>query len=72
MGWLRTIGREVWGLFVDDGSLAVAILIWVGLVWLAQLRLGRFSGAVGVLLFGGLAVILVESLLRFARGRRAG
>lgn len=71
-GWLATGVREVWGLFVDDGSLAVAILVWVGGTWLAELWLGKSGGVVGVLLFGGLAVILVESVVRFARGRRAG
>lgn len=70
MGWLRTIGREVWGLFVDDGSLAVAILVWVGVTWMAERWMGQWSGGMGVVLFGGLAVILVESLLRFARGRQ--
>jgi len=72
MGWMRTVVREVWGLFVDDGSFAVAIAVWVGVMWVAERRFGGSSGAVGLALFAGLGVILVESVLRFARGKRAG
>ncbi len=71
MGWMRTVVREVWGLFVDDGSFALAIVIWVGLVWVMVRRFGVSAAVAGVVLFGGLGVILVESLWRFAR-RRAG
>jgi len=28
MGWVKSIAREVWGLFVEDGSFAGAILAW--------------------------------------------
>ena len=72
MGWMRTVVREFWGLFVDDGSFAVAIVVWVGVVWCLVGRFGA-SGAVGAaVLFGGLGVVLVVSLLRFARRRRTG
>jgi hypothetical protein len=66
MGWLRSIVREVVGLFVDDGSFAGAILVWVAAVVMGA-RLVRGAGWV---MFVGLAVILVESVLRFARRRR--
>jgi hypothetical protein len=68
MRWLRSIGREVAGLFVDDGSFAVAILVWLAVV----LVLGRVVAGgrwLGCGLFVGLAMVLVESLLRFARRR---
>ena len=45
MKWLLAAARELVRLFVDDGSLAVA-------------------------LFAGIALILVENLLRAARSRR--
>jgi hypothetical protein len=69
MGWLKSIGRELLGLFVDDGSYAGAILLWVGLAvaGLPRLGLGAWDGPV---LFAGLAAILVESVLRFAARRR--
>ncbi len=67
MGWLRTVVREVYGLFVDDGSFAVAIAVWVGVVWVVVRRFGVSGGVGAAVLFGGLGVILVESLWRFAR-----
>lgn len=69
MGWLRTVVREVYGLFVDDGSFAVAIVVWVGVMWVVVRRFGVSAGVGGGVLFVGLGVILVESLWRFARAR---
>ncbi len=34
MRWIVTIFREVLGLFVDDGSFALAVLGWMGVIWL--------------------------------------
>ncbi len=69
MAWIRTILREVLGLFVDDGAFALAILAWIGIDWLlaGSLHLGT---AASVLLFVGLAVILLESTTRFSRMSR--
>ena len=65
-----SIGREILGLFVDDGSFAVVIVVWLVLA-VAGLPLvvpeGRWSGPI---LFVGLALVLVESVLRYARRRR--
>jgi hypothetical protein len=64
MTLISAAAREMIALFVDDGSLALAVLAWVLVAvlpipgdWLA------------VVLFGGLALILVENLLRTARRR---
>lgn len=67
MAWLKTILHEGYGLFVDDGSFAVAILLWLGLNWQIVPRLGLAPETRGLLLFAGLALILVESALRRAR-----
>jgi hypothetical protein len=61
------IWNEVLGLFIDDGSLAAAILVLVGAVALL-----RSTGVVGPplaggLLFGGLVLILLENVRRSAR-----
>lgn len=67
MNRLRTIAREILGLFVDDSSFASAIIAWLLLAWLIATRwpgLGRWSG---ILLFAGLALILIESAARSAR-----
>lgn len=76
---IRTILREILGLFVDDGSFALAILLWIGLVWIGQVCIGqvwiglpRLHLAIpgGIILFAGLAILLLESATRFARRRR--
>ena len=67
MRLLAAIWAELLGLFVDDGSLAAAILVLVGVLGLL-----RETGAIGAplaggLLFGGLVVILLENVRRSAR-----
>lgn len=71
MTWLRKIVAELFGLFVDDGSFAIAILAWLGVLWLALPRLPFEDTWRAVILFAGLAIILIESVLRRARQRQA-
>lgn len=69
MTWLKTILDEGYGLFVDDGSFAAAILLWIAatrvISW-ASIVPGEWSG---VLLFAGLALILLWSTTSRARRR---
>lgn len=67
MQWLKTVLNEVFGLFVDDGSFAIATLIWLGAVWLLLPRIDVPPAVKGPILFIGLAAILVESAARRAR-----
>ncbi len=67
MKWTGAVAREVFGLFVDDGSFAAAILGWLLLVGLCLPRLGIAAGWEGLTLAGGLVSILVESATRRAR-----
>lgn len=68
MQWLRAIFREVVGLFVDDGSFALAIVVWLAISWLVLSRMALVDARWdGPILFGGLALILVESAMRRAR-----
>jgi hypothetical protein len=69
MKWIVDAARELVGLFVDDGSLAIAVLIWVAIAVLAFPALPVDGGWLAVALFAGLALILVENLLRTARPR---
>ncbi len=59
--------REAYGLVVDDATLAIAILAWIAVVWL----LGRNDILApawgGIVLFAGLALILIENAARRAR-----
>jgi hypothetical protein len=70
MKWLKNIFREVFGLFVDDGSFALAILIWLAIVRWATPHLNISSGITGVILFAGLALILAESATRYSRHKQ--
>ena len=66
MGWLRTIFKELLGLFVDDGSFSIAILVWLGLLWGVLPHLAIPAAWHAVILFVGLAAILFENVVRRA------
>lgn len=70
MQWMRSVAREMWGLFVDDGSFAAAIVVWLTVVLLGfrQHPWGARWG--GVALFAGLGFVLIENVLRYARKGR--
>lgn len=67
MAWVKTILTEIFGLFVDDGSFAIAIVAWIAAMWFVSLRVPDLVQWDGVLFFCGLALILVESVIRRAR-----
>ena len=64
MAWLKTIFQELFGLFVEDGSFASAILAWLAFLWLLLPRLPILVAWHAIILFVGLIVILIESVLR--------
>lgn len=70
MGWIKTVWAELIGLFVDDGSLAVVALLWLGACWLLLPRLELPSVWPPAILFVGLILILAENAMRSA-GRRS-
>jgi hypothetical protein len=70
MRWLTTIAREIFGLFVDDGSFALAIVIWLMLVVVLLPRAVASASWASPVLFAGLAIILAQSVLHYARKRR--
>ncbi len=70
MNWIRSIVREVIGLFVDDGSFAALIVLWIALVWVSRHYL-QVPTSGGAILFLGLGLILIGSVIRFSR-RRSG
>ena len=69
MNALKAMLREMFGLFVDDGSLAIAVLGWLALLRLLLPQLPLPALWHGVILFAGLLAILLESALRRARQR---
>jgi hypothetical protein len=66
MQWLKTVSRELFSLFVDDGSFAIAIVVWLGVSWFVSAHL-LHAGWSGVVLFVGLGLILLESTTRRSR-----
>ena len=65
MRWLKSILREILGLFVEDGSFAIAQLVWLAIMaFLAHFF--AHTHWLGIGLFAGLALILIESVLRRA------
>jgi len=67
MQWIKTIFGELYAVFVDDASFAIAIALWAVLLWFLVPHLGLPGRWNGALLFSGLCVILVEGALRRAR-----
>jgi hypothetical protein len=70
MKWIKNILREIFGLFVDDGSFALAILIWIGLMRWTISHLILSPTTIAIILLTGLALILVESTTRYARRKQ--
>jgi hypothetical protein len=69
MPWIKSISREILGLFVDDGSFAIGILVWVMMAVEVLPRVAPVARWAGPVLFAGLVLILIESVLRYARRR---
>ncbi len=57
--------KELYGLFVEDGAYAVAILVWIAL----SLALLRYldPSVRGVVLFAGFAAIMIAGVLRASK-----
>ncbi len=71
MKGLRTALEEVIGLFVEDGSLAIGILVWVALAaWVFPL-FGKSGPWAAPVLFAGLIIILLENVWRSSKKRRS-
>ena len=69
-GRVAAAGRELQGLFVDDGALSAGVLAWLVLM-AALLRVTPVPDwARGALLFAGLVGALAWSVLRAAGGPR--
>jgi hypothetical protein len=69
MQWLKTVFTEIFSLFVDDGSFAIAILAWLVVAGAVFAHVNIPAGVKGPVLFVGLAAILMESAVRRAKPR---
>ena len=70
MNSLKTIVLELFGLFVDDGFFALAILLWIAAVRFLLPHLPHSPALDGPILFAGLALLLLATALRYARRSR--
>jgi hypothetical protein len=70
MGALGTALRRLVGLFVDDGSLALAVVAWLCLIALSAVLWPAAVGGLALLLGLGLLAILAENVLRTGRAKR--
>ena len=68
---LRAVLAEIVHLFVDDGSLALALVAWCAAIGVAALVLPGLPYVLGPALFLGCAAILLGNVVRAAR-QRAG
>lgn len=64
MTWLVSGLKQVYGLFVDDGALSLAICVWVLIVWFVLPHIVASATTRPIVLFIGLAVLLVDSVRR--------
>jgi hypothetical protein len=71
MGALRTVVAELVDLFVDDGSLVGAVIAWVIAIALSLRGALVDPGVAAVLLGFGVAALLAENVVRFARAAAA-
>jgi hypothetical protein len=70
MSSLTGVWAAIWGLLVEDGSLAIGIVAALALTWIAAVVLGEAQrDQVGWLLLAMLLVLVVVNLR--AAGRRA-
>ena len=67
MNVITTALKEVYGLFVEDGSYAVGILIWLFLSALVLPHIPALGQWRGPLVFTGMLALLAENVLRTAR-----
>lgn len=66
-GKIATPFREIWGLFVEDASFTLGIVVCLALAVYVFPSIVAASAWRGPLLFGLLALVLIENVLRSAR-----
>jgi hypothetical protein len=69
MTWLASGLKQIYGLFVDDGALSLAICVWLLIAWFVLPRIVAGDTARPIVLFIGLAALLVDSVRRGATRR---
>ena len=68
MSTFTAFARQLLGMFVDDGSLALAILAMVGIAAMWGFWLDTDPLTVGAILLLGCLAVLIENVLRAKKG----
>jgi hypothetical protein len=71
LSWISTVRRELVGLFVEDGSFALAVLAWLAGGAVCIHLIGVDPAIAGALLAAGFALLLAENVERTSRAARA-
>jgi hypothetical protein len=72
MSWLASGLKQVYGLFVDDGLLSLAICAWLLVAWFALPHVVASENVRPIILFVGLATLLADSVRRATPSRQTG
>jgi len=64
MTWLMNGLKQIYGLFVEDGALSLAICVWLLIVWFGLPHIVAGNTARPIVLFIGLAVLLGDRVRR--------
>jgi hypothetical protein len=67
MDTLKALLDEAIGMFVDDGSLAIALLVIVAIATWVSLQFEHASAMIAVILLVGCLVALAENVIRTVR-----
>ena len=67
MSMIRTVVASLIGLFIDDGSLALSIVVLIAIATLAVKAAWVAPLGGGIFLLGGCIALLLESVYRAAR-----
>jgi len=72
MNTFKSLVHEFAGMFVDDGSLAIAILLIVAVAGWIAMRFENTSVVIGIILVAGSAGALIENVMRTTRKANQG
>jgi hypothetical protein len=64
MTWFGSVLKQIYGLFVDDGLLSLAICVWLPIVWFVLPHVVASETVRPIVLFAGLALLLLDSVRR--------
>jgi hypothetical protein len=64
MTWLASGLKQIYGLFVDDGALSLAICVWLLIAWFVFPNVVAGDSVRPIVMFVGLAALLLDSVRR--------